>query len=46
MNWIAFQLVMHGPFVFVDANHWLGRWALPRAGAWAYRTDHVGEPGK
>jgi len=38
MNWIAYVLVIYGPWRWTcDADHWLGRWCLPRAGAWAYR---------
>lgn len=42
MNWIAFQLVMHGPWrVTCSADNFIGRWCLPRAGGHAYpnRSD-------
>ena len=41
LDWLGFQLVCRSPdFISrraIDANHWLGRWALPRAGGHAYR---------
>lgn len=38
LDWIGYQIIMHGPFSAIDAGHWLGRWCLPHAGGHAYRN--------
>lgn len=42
IDWLAFQLLMHGPWRIVcSADNWLGRWCLRGAGAYAYgRNPH------
>jgi hypothetical protein len=44
LNWLGYQLVTRLPDRIAwrtscNPDHWLGNWALPRAGDWAYR-DH------
>jgi hypothetical protein len=40
-DWLGFMLVCRSPdWLFnyaTNADHWLGNWALPRAGSWANR---------
>lgn len=38
MNWLAYQIPMHGPNSLVlNADTRFGRWCLQGAGRWAYR---------
>lgn len=41
LDWLGFKLVCNSPawiqWRAIDADHWLGKWALPHAGGWAYR---------
>jgi hypothetical protein len=44
LNWLGYQFVTRLPDRIAwrtscNPDHWLGNWALPRAGDWAYR-DH------
>lgn len=43
LDWVGFMLVCRSPdwimWRAINVDHWLGDWALPRAGSWAYRGE-------